>query len=178
MSVITSYLYANKIMVQILDDDPAIKTRNRVVYNRTVEVYKGTDNTIEINFKNQDQKPANVSAYSITGYLIDSTYTGTGNVVSNISVTISNASIGTASITLTEDLLAELDENKYKLAFKGVKNGTTESPLYSDDNYNLYTEINVNKGIPPYNPVPTSTVLDLGSVADTVIDDVSDWGTI
>lgn len=176
MSVITSYLYANKITVQILDSDPTIKTRNRVVYNRPIEVYQGSDNEIKINFKNQDQKKADISSYSITGYLIDSVYTE-GNIVSNLSVTVTNASIGTATVTLSEDLLASLEENVYKLAFKGVKDGV-ENPLYSDDNYGLYTEINVRKGFPQYATVSTDLILDLGAVDDTEIEDISDWGTI
>jgi hypothetical protein len=141
---ITSYLYDNKITLQIVDDDPAIKTRNRVVYNRTIEIYRGTDNPLTIQFKNQDQKPANISAYTISGQVIDITNNAS---VGELDVTVANASVGTASITLTQDFLANLSENKYKMAFKATNTiSNIDRPLYADDNYGLYLEFNLNKG--------------------------------
>lgn len=147
MSVITSYLYDNKITVQKLDNDDTIKTRWRIVYNRAVDVYRGTDNLVKIEFKNQDQKPANISGHTITGYVIESIYPtqANANVVANVSVSVSNASIGTATVTFTEEFLANLDQNKYKLAFKSVT-VSSEGPLYSDDNYGIYTELNIKPG--------------------------------
>jgi len=147
MSVITSYLYDNKITVQKLDNDNTIKTRWRIVYNRAVDVYRGTDNLVKIEFKNQDQKPANISGHTITGYVIESIYPtqANANVVANVSVSVSNASIGTATVTFTEEFLANLAQNKYKLAFKSVT-VSSEGPLYSDDNYGIYTELNIKPG--------------------------------
>lgn len=146
MPTITSYLYDNKITIQILVDDPTIKTRNKVVYNRTVDVYKGVDNPITIQFKNQDQKPVNISSYNITGYLVDIV---NSDVISNVAVTVSNATIGTASVTLTEELIGNLELTRYKLAFKAVNTVTSvERPIYSDDNYGLYQEINIKEGFP------------------------------
>jgi len=146
MPTITSYLYDNKITIQILVDDPTIKTRNKVVYNRTVDVYKGVDNPITIQFKNQDQKPVNISSYNITGYLVDIV---NSDLISNVAVTVSNATIGTASVTLTEELIGNLELTRYKLAFKAVNTVTSvERPIYSDDNYGLYQEINIKEGFP------------------------------
>lgn len=174
MPTITSYLYPNRITAQIVEDDPSIKTRNRVVYNRTVEVYKGLDNPITIQFKNQDQRNLNISSYSLTGYLVDII---NNQIVSNIAVTVSNATIGTASVTLTEELLDQLPLQRYKLALKAVSSGL-ERPVYTDDNYGLYTEIKINPGLPPYNPVPDPTTLDFGSVSETTLDEVIDLGSL
>ena len=71
MPIISSYLYENKFTVQILEDDPTIKTRNRVVYQRPIEIYRGADNPITIYFKNQDQKAANIAGVTFTGYIIE-----------------------------------------------------------------------------------------------------------
>ena len=71
MPIITSYLYENKFTVQILEDDPTIKTRNRVVYQRPIEIYRGADNPVTIYFKNQDQKAANIAGVTFLGYIID-----------------------------------------------------------------------------------------------------------
>jgi len=64
MTTITSYLYDNKVIVQILDDDPEIKTRNRIVYSRPIKVYQGVDNVITLQFRNNDQKAANIAGKS------------------------------------------------------------------------------------------------------------------
>ena len=141
MPLITSYLYENTFTVQILDyDDPTITTRNRVVYQRPIEIYRGADNPITIKFKNQDQKAANIAGLTFTGYIIDYLK---GNVVANIGVTVSNVSTATASTMLTSDFLNTLPQNKYKLAFL-KDDGTYAPPTYSNDNFNVYAELNIN----------------------------------
>lgn len=140
MPIITSYLYSNNFTVQILDEDPTIKTRNRVVYQRPIEIYRGADNPITIFFKNQDQKPANIEGATFQGYVIDYLK---GNVVANVGVTVSNVAAATASCMLTSEFVNTLPQNKYKLAF--LKNdGTYNTPVYSSDNFGVYAEMNIN----------------------------------
>ena len=164
MPIITSYLYENKFTVQILEDDPTIKTRNRVVYQRPLEIYRGADNPITIYFKNQDQKAANIAGISFTGYIIDYLK---GNVVANCNVTISNVQAATANIMLTDSFLNTLPQNKYKLAFLADR-GAYNTPVYADDNFKVYAEMNIN---PAYNTdaFTTSTTdysgdVDLGTL--------------
>ena len=164
MPIISSYLYENKFTVQILEDDPTIKTRNRVVYQRPIEIYRGADNPITIFFKNQDQKPANIAGVSFTGYIIDYLK---GNVVANCNVTISNVSAATANVMLTDSFLNTLPQNKYKLAFL-KSSGGFNTPVYADDNFKVYAELNIN---PAYNTdaFTTSTTdysgdVDLGTL--------------
>ena len=141
MPLITSYLYTNTFTVQILDyADSTITTRNRVVYQRPIEIYRGADNPITIYFKNKDQKPANIAGVAFTGYIIDYLK---GNVVANVSVTVSNVTTATASTMLTSDFINSLPQNKYKLAFLQY-DGTYETPTYSNDNFGVYAELNIN----------------------------------
>ena len=165
MPLITSYLYSNTFTVQILDyGNTAITTRNRVVYQRPIEIYRGADNPITIKFKNQDQKAANIAGLTFTGYIIDYLK---GNVVANVGVTVSNVTTATANIMLTDSFLNTLPQNKYKLAFL-AHDGTYNTPVYSDDNFMVYAEMNVN---PAYNTdmFTTSTTdysgdVDLGTL--------------
>lgn len=60
MQEITGYLYTNWVECQ-LDEDPYIKTRNRIVYARPIKLYKNIDNTLKFVFKNQDQKRININ---------------------------------------------------------------------------------------------------------------------
>lgn len=142
--LITSYLYQNIFTVQLLDyEDPAIQNiRNRVVYQRPIEIYRGADNPITIKFKNQDQKAANIAGATFQGYVTD--YLD-GNVVANISVTVSNISTATANCTITSGMLAALPQNKYKLVFLKSLGGSN-TPVYSDDNFKIHAELNINPG--------------------------------
>ena len=142
MPLITSYLYQNIFTVQILDyDDSTISDRrNPVVYQRPIEIYRGADNPIVIKFKNQDQKAANIAGLTFSGYIIDYLK---GNVVANVSVTVSNVSTGTANIMLTDTFINTLPQNKYKLAFL-QDDGTYNTPVYSNDNFGVYAELNIN----------------------------------
>lgn len=164
MTAITSYLYPNKFVVQIIDNDPAITTRNHVVYQRPIEIYRGADNPITIYFKNQDQKPANISSLGFQGYIVDKMY---GNVISNVTVTVSNVTLSTASCVLTSDFVNMLPQNQYLLAFT-YYDGTYNVPVYSDDNYQVYAQLNINQAFAT-NPFTTSTTdftgnLDLGMI--------------
>ena len=165
MPVITSYLYSNIYTVQILDyANTAITTRNRIVYQRPIEVYRGADNPITIKFKNQDQKTANIAGVTFNGYIIDYLK---GNVVANVNVTISNVTTATASCMLTSDFLNTLPQNQYKLAFLKY-DGTYETPTYSDDNFGVYAELRINPGFET-DPFTSSTTdysgnVDLGTI--------------
>lgn len=160
MPLITSYLYSNIFTVQILDyANVAITTRNRVVYQRPIEIYRGADNPITIKFKNQDQKPANIAGASFSGYIVDYLK---GNVVANVNVTISNVSTATASCMLTSDFLNTLPQNRYKLAFLKY-DGTYETPTYSDDNFGVYAELRINPGFET-DPFTSSTTDYSGNV--------------
>lgn len=143
MPVITSYLYSNTFTVQILDyADPTIKTRNRVVYQRPINIYRGADNPITIKFKNQDQKTANIVGSTFQGFITDAIE---GNIISNLSVTVSNVTTGTANCTITSNMLTSLPKNRYKLVFKKITSGV-QTPVYSDDNYGIHAELIIHRG--------------------------------
>lgn len=164
MTAITSYLYDNKIIVQILDDDPSIKTRNRIVYQRPIEIYRGADNPITIYFKNQDQKPANIAGCGFSGFIVD--YIN-GNVISNVAVTVSNVQLATAGCILTGGFINTLPQNRYLLAFL-KNNGVYNTPVYSNDNYKVYGELIIHSAFAT-DMFTTSTTdytgnIDLGSL--------------
>ena len=134
------------------------------MYQRPIEIYRGADNPITIKFKNQDQKSANIAGLTFYGFLIDYLK---GNVVANVGVTVSNVSTATANVMLTDSFLNTLPQNKYKLAFL-AHDGSFNTPVYSDDNFKVYAEVNIN---PAYNTdmFTTSTTdysgdVDLGSL--------------
>ena len=131
MSVITSYLYDNKITVQILDDDPTIKTRNRIVYSRPVKVYQGVDNVITLQFKNNDQKAANIIGKTFTFSLT----ANVGNVgVWSTTATISNVTTAIGSVTIDQATVANLTQEYYNYTVT-YNSGNLTLPTYVDDNW-------------------------------------------
>lgn len=139
MSVITSYLYDNKITVQILDDDPTIKTRNRIVYSRPVKVYQGVDNVITLQFKNNDQKAANIAGKTFTFSLT----ANVGNTaVWSTTATISNVSTAIGSVTIDQANVANLTQEYYNYTVTYNSGGLT-LPTYVDDNWGAAGQLQV-----------------------------------
>lgn len=139
MSVITSYLYDNKITVQILDDDPTIKTRNRIVYSRPVKVYQGVDNVITLQFKNNDQKAANIAGKTFTFSLT----ANIGNTaVWSTTATISNVSTAIGSVTIDQANVANLTQEYYNYTVTYNSGGLT-LPTYVDDNWGAAGQLQV-----------------------------------
>lgn len=173
MQQITSYLYDNTVLVQI-DTDPEIKQRNRVVYTRPINVYKGVDNLIKIRFLNSDQKPVNVSAYSMTFNIIDDYVFSNAATVFSSNITVVNAANGLATVNVTKLDMVQLDREQYTYNIK-MNNGSANIASYVDDNYGSAGQLIVSSAAYPVAPpVP----LDLGQIDDGVNSAIFDFGTI
>lgn len=140
MPLITSYLYENIIEVQILDSDPIIKTRNRIVYSRPVKVYKNVDNIITIQFRNNDQKPANITSRDFTFALTD------GNaIVWSTTANISNVTTAVGTVTLDQANVANLSQEyyNYTVSYTGSAVGNLTIAAYTDDNWGAAGQLQV-----------------------------------
>lgn len=131
MHYISSYLYDNRISVLLLDEDPALKTRYRNVYSRTVKAHSGVDNVITIVFKNSDQKSANIAGKSFTFKL--SANIGNTAVWSS-PVTISNATLAVGTVTIDQANIANLTQEFYTYSISYTQ-GNLTLPAYVDDNW-------------------------------------------
>ncbi len=69
MQKISSYLYSNRIQVNF--DLDVSSTEWRIVYQRTVKIYKGYDNVIELDIKNSYQRRFDVSDKTIKCLVLD-----------------------------------------------------------------------------------------------------------
>jgi len=163
--VITSYLYDNKMVVQILDLDPSIKPRNRVVYSRPITVYQGIDNPIQIVVKNQDQKSVNLTGYALQVDIQDPTNQVTAY---SVAVDYSNVAIGTGTFILDKDTVNSLEARLYKITLKTIRDSdAAERPIYSDDNYGVPIDLIVKPAYYATTVTPAGfneTVIDSGSL--------------
>lgn len=69
MQKISSYLYSNRIQVNL--DLVSLPTEWRIVYQRTVKIYKGYDNVIELDIKNAYQRRFDVSDKTLKCLIMD-----------------------------------------------------------------------------------------------------------
>jgi len=144
MQVIHSYLYTPKIRIQI-SDLSVTNIQERRVYNHVIELYKGTDNPVQVRFLNQDQKKVDVTNYTFVVAVMNPDQ---GQTIFNPTLTVTNAAAGQGTVTITEEQMNNLDAMRYTLAIKGTVNGV-EAPVYSDDNFNMSVDLHVNEGFLP-----------------------------
>ena len=156
MPTITSYLAIQKMPVEVLDySAPTLKTRNRVVYSRPIKVYQGIDNPIQLVVKNQDQKPVNLTGYTVQVDIQDPI---------NQVTAYSNLTIGTTTLLFAANVVNSLDQRFYKITTRLINNtNSTQAPMYVDDNFGVPLDLEV---LPAYYASST-TVVNLG---ETIID--------
>ena len=143
MQTINTYLYPNIILAQFVD--PAIfTTRNRVVYTRTIKIYQGIDNPLQVQVKNQDQKAINTTGYLVQVDIQDMDAKGS---VESLAVTMVDAAKGLGTVTIPRDVVNALTQRRYKLTVKLITQSTNqEQPLYVDDNYGAMVDLEVLPG--------------------------------
>jgi hypothetical protein len=167
MQVIKTYLYPNKLMVQFLDPTLFTGGRNRLVYNRTIRAYQGIDNPIQIVCLNQDQKPVNLTGYSIEVELQDPTNQVT---IAVYPVTFTSITLGQGYITLDQGTIDSLENRLYKLTVKQINTNTAASnPVYIDDNFGVPLDLQVlpayySNVAPTFSPSVTSVIVDGGTL--------------
>ena len=144
MQTIKAYLYPNTIEVQFLD--PSIyEVRNRQVYSRTITVYQGIDNPVQVICKNQDQKSVNLTNYTVQVDIQD--YTNNVTIwSSNVDFTTGNIARGQGMVTIPSTILANLEQRLYSLTTRTISNIGSQSPVYIDDNYGVPLDLQVLPG--------------------------------
>ena len=141
MQTILSYLYTPVIRLQIMDG--TVTNREfRQVFNNTIQLYKGSDNPVQLKFLNQDQKKVDVTNYTFVAKVMEGQE---GFSFLTPTVTVTDATNGKGAITFTEEQLATLDASRYTLAIKGTLS-SVEAPAYADDNFSLGITLQVNPG--------------------------------
>ena len=163
MQTINTYLYPNIILAQFVD--PAIfTTRNRIVYTRTIKIYQGIDNPLQLQVKNQDQRAINTTGYLVQVDIQDPESQGS---VESLAVTMTDATKGLGTVTIPRDVVNALDQRRYKLTVKLITQSTNqERPLYVDDNYGALVDLEVLPGW--YESMPltldSTEVIDGGTI--------------
>ncbi len=130
MQKISSYLYPNRI--ELLADLATFTVEYVNVYQRTIKIYNGIDNTIEFDIKNADQKRIDLTTL---GLIQLNVMDASGYELPNSPYTVSPTNMkGIATVTIPQDDLADLDEQFLKYSVTTIKNGN-DVLLYADSRF-------------------------------------------
>jgi len=139
MQKIHFYLVPNRITVTT--DMAGFTTEYRQVYQRTIKLYKGIDNTLEIEVRNSDQRRQDVATYSVIVQLFDAEHkvlvTTTGSPILS--------SPGLMSVTIPASSIEYLDPQSLKFTAY-LLDGTSKKILYSDSQFGLFGTVDILDG--------------------------------
>lgn len=133
MQKISTYLYPNRI--ELLADLAGFTVEYTNVYQRTVKIYNGIDNTIEFDIKNADQKRIDLSTIAqIELNIMDSQ----GNALPNspYAVTPLNQTThkGLAKVVIPQADLVDLNNQFLRYSVTGLKDGA-DVIFYGDSRF-------------------------------------------
>jgi hypothetical protein len=173
MQTLNVYSYYPVVEVQLVGD-PNVRTRNRQLYSPTIKIYRNTDNLVRLLVKNQDQKPVNISTFTV---LVDLCDASNNSIVERYDAVTVNAVKGICEISISASTLYNIESRFYYLTIrKRYSNGDTDIPAYIDDNYSVKLPVEVLDGYLPYDQ--GDVILDLGYVYDSDALPLNDLGTL
>ena len=114
MQINSIYLYPNKLDVYTSDTATWTAERNRMVYNRNLKVYRGSDNRIDLQLRNGDQKAYNATGSTIIFNLVNNE---TQDLVVRKDCSVDDISVGRVYATITEEELLDLESGYYSYSF-------------------------------------------------------------
>jgi hypothetical protein len=128
MQLISSYLYPNKIDVFTNSINVWKVERYRQVYQRNLKVYRGVDNRIDIQVKNLDQKPYDITGFSIIMNIVEKE---TQELLLQKECEIKSLSQGRIYVTLTANDLLSVNPGHYQYSLIKESRSNIDSTDYS-----------------------------------------------
>lgn len=114
-------------------------TEFRQVYQRQIKLYKGINNTIELDIRNSDQRKTAVDGYTAELQFFDSEhkvlFTATGTTIG----------VGLMSVTVPAETIVNLQPQMLKVAAKLVSENLSQ-PLYIDSQFGLLGTVEILNG--------------------------------
>ena len=178
MQTVTNYYYDNTVAVQFDISAtcliPDIPQRNRVVYTRPIQLYKGVSNVLKVEIKNADQKPVNVTGHTMVFNIVDDYVYSNATTVLSANVEPLDFSVGTGYVVIPALDMVQLTREQYNYNIK-IQTCWGNVASYVDDNYNAAGQIYINSSA---YPVSMPGNLDLGPTGDGIDSTIDDFGTI
>ena len=162
MQKLFGYLQTQNISV-VYSPDSTVENRNRTVYSRPLKAYRGIKNTLQLQLKDSDQKPVDITGKTFVFNILNpSTYV----VILSKTGTISNANHGKVDFDLTDSDLRNTDANMYTYSVHELKTDGTKTIVFGGSNYEAGGTIEVIDGV--YNEfVPSRELLIISDEANS-----------
>ena len=137
--------------------------RNRMVYNRNLKIYRGSDNRIDLQLRNSDQKAFNATGSTIVFNLVNNE---TQDLVIRKDCSVDDISVGRVYVTITEEELLDLEPGYYSYSFHKETRSNVDStdytvdskmPLFMDSQYGAIGTVEIIGGMEG-KPYDTKTV--------------------
>jgi hypothetical protein len=150
MQKISSYLYPNRIQLLTNLDDESNNNQVewRIVYQRTIKIYKGIDNVLEIDVKNNDQKRISLAGKQIYMVIFDQANNEVHRyLANNLEDDSSHAGRGLARINIMGTDLENLIPQSFSFVVYMHNEDATLEILYGDSKYGARGTIDLLNGI-------------------------------
>lgn len=147
MQTVSRYLLSNLVIGYI----NGYHGRNSKVYDRRITLHKGVSNPVSFTFKNEDQKAQDITTKTYEFNIIDSE-TKKSALTRNLSILDDGSTIstkGTASVTITNGDLLDLDAKFYNFSVREVKSDSSQEVTYADTGYNAAGTLEILDGAYP-----------------------------
>jgi len=163
MQINSIYLYPNRLDVYTSDTATWTPERFRMVYNRNLKVYRGSDNRIDLQLRNSDQKAFNATGSTIVFNLVNNE---TQDLVIRKDCSVDDITVGRCYVTLTGDELLDIEAGYYSYSFHKETRTNVDStdytvsskmPLFMDSQYGAIGTVEVIGGMEG-KPYDTKTV--------------------
>jgi hypothetical protein len=129
MQLISIYLYPNKVDLYTNSLADWTAERYRKVYNRTLKIYRGVDNKIDLQARNQDQKASSLGSAALVFTLVEPEQK---KKILETDCVISSAVNGRSYVLLSDSQLNDIQPGYYQYTLR------TEQRTYDDDgNYTV-----------------------------------------
>jgi hypothetical protein len=155
MQAISVYLYPNKLDVFTNLPDSWTSERYRRVYNRTLKLYRGVTNKVDIQVRNSDEKALDITGYTLVFNLINQEtkelilqqdfqpIDGSSLLRGRLSVNLSESALegvepGFYNYTIVKEIRTQIGNN-YTV--------TERTPLYIDSQYGTFAALEIHDNL-------------------------------
>lgn len=148
MNKLPVYLYSNNLSVILdLDQNRGI---HKIMYQRKLKIQKGFKDTVQIEFKNSDQKPVSIAGNDYYFDLLDAegkqyvlNQSKRLDIVESVGTDSTIVSKGIATVTFDPFDTFNLQAANYKFVIKRDNGDGTYTPAYSNTYYGITGDLEV-----------------------------------
>lgn len=174
MQKLSFYLVPNRISVTTDMVNSGYTTEKRQVYQRKLKLYKGINNTIELEVRQSDERRLSVAGYTAVVKFYDENRKN----LFTVNGTPILSKTGLISVTIPKEVIEDIDPQQLTLAAYLVDANNNETILYADAQFGVSVFVELDNG---YNEAPLEVdnlknwIYDMGT--EDLVSEIVDFGT-